>query len=245
MKLIIGLGNPGSKYRETRHNVGFEVIAELARRHSHDRPKAKFDAEVAEIAIANQKCLLVSPLTYMNLSGKTVSAAQNFYKGSVADDLLVICDDLNLDVGKIRLRARGSAGGQNGLKDIILRLGSSDFSRLKIGIGRPPPRWDAADYVLGKFTDDDRPVVDVAVTKAADAVECWVSDGATVAMNKFNAPPPKKKQKRDEKLDPTKNQDNPVAPTERIKEASTNQRSDGNSTPTTGSTDASSQNSDS
>lgn len=193
MKLIIGLGNPGSKYRETRHNVGFEVIAELGRRHSHHRPKAKFDAEVAEIAIANHKCLLVSPLTYMNLSGKSVSAAQNFYKGSVTDDLLVICDDLNLEVGKIRLRARGSAGGQNGLKDIILRLGTSEFSRLKLGVGRPPPRWDAADYVLGKFGDDDREIVDVAISKAADAVECWVNSGAAIAMNRFNAGQPKKK----------------------------------------------------
>lgn len=194
MKLIIGLGNPGSKYRETRHNVGFEVITELARRHSQYRPKAMFDAEVVEIVIDNHKCLLVSPLTYMNLSGKTVAAAQNFYKGSVTEDLVVVCDDLNLEVGKIRLRARGSAGGQNGLKDIIARLGSSDFSRLKIGIGRPPPRWDAADYVLGKFTDDDRQAIDMAVSKAADAVQCWVSHGAAVAMNKFNAPPVKKKQ---------------------------------------------------
>ena len=195
MKLIVGLGNPGSKYRGTRHNIGFDVIAELASRHLNERPKAKFDAEVAEVAIENCKCLLVSPLTYMNLSGKSVSAAQNFYKVSAAEDLLVICDDLNLDLGKIRIRARGSAGGQNGIKDIIHRLGTSDFPRLRVGIGRPPPRWDAADYVLGKFDDDDRPVMDVAIKKAADAVECWVGDGAQVAMNKFNAnqPPSKKK----------------------------------------------------
>ncbi len=202
MKLIVGLGNPGSKYRGTRHNIGFDVISELASRHLNDRPKAKFEAEVAEVGIENCKCLLVSPLTYMNLSGKSVLAAQNFYKVSAADDLLVICDDLNLDVGKIRIRARGSAGGQNGIKDIIHRLGTSDFSRLRVGIGRPPPRWDTADYVLGKFDEDDRPVMDVAIQKAADAVACWVGDGVQVAMNKFNAnQPPKKKKKPAVKLD--------------------------------------------
>ena len=195
MKLIVGLGNPGSKYRGTRHNIGFDVIAELANRHLNERPKAKFDAEVAEVAIKNCKCLLVSPLTYMNLSGKSVLAAQNFYKVSAADDLLVICDDLNLDTGKIRIRTRGSAGGQNGIKDIILRLGTSDFPRMRVGIGRPPPRWDTADYVLGKFDDDDQAVMEVAIKKAADAVECWVGDGVQVAMNKFNANQPPKKKK--------------------------------------------------
>ena len=195
MKLIIGLGNPGSKYRETRHNIGFDVIAELARRHLTDRPKAKFDAEVAEVAIANCKCLLISPLTYMNLSGKSVLAAQSFYK-TETDDLLVICDDLNLDVGRIRIRARGSAGGQNGIKDIIQRLGTSDFSRLRIGVGRPPPRWDAADYVLGKFGDDDRPVIDIAIRDAANAVETWVKSGVRTAMNQFNAAPANEKKKK-------------------------------------------------
>ena len=195
MKLIVGLGNPGFKYRGTRHNIGFDVIAELARRHSNELPKAKFDAEVAEVAIENCKCLLVSPLTFMNLSGKSVLAAQNFYKVSAAVDLLVICDDLNLDLGKIRIRARGSAGGQNGIKDIIHRLGTSDFPRLRVGIGRPPPRWDTAAYVLGKFDDDERSFIDVAIGKAADAVECWVGGGVEVTMNKFNAnqSPSKKK----------------------------------------------------
>ena len=195
MKLIVGLGNPGSKYRETRHNIGFDVIAELARRHLNDRPKAKFDAEVAEVAIANCKCLLISPLTYMNLSGKSVLAAQSFFK-TEADDLLVICDDLNLDVGRIRIRARGSAGGQNGIKDIIQRLGTSDFSRLRVGVGRPPPRWDAADYVLGKFSEDDRPVIDVAIKDAADAVETWIKSGVQTAMNQFNAGPANDKKKK-------------------------------------------------
>ena len=194
MKLIIGLGNPGSKYRETRHNIGFDVIAELARRHLTDRPKAKFDAEVGEVAIANCKCLLISPLTFMNLSGKSVVAAQSFYK-THADDLLVICDDLNLDVGRIRVRARGSAGGQNGIKDIIQRLGTSDFSRLRVGVGRPPPRWDAADYVLGKFGEDDRPVIDVAIKDAADAVEVWIKSGVQTTMNQFNAGPVSNKKK--------------------------------------------------
>ena len=210
MKLIVGLGNPGSKYRETRHNIGFEVIAELAQRHLNDRPKAKFDAEVADVTIANCKCLLISPLTYMNLSGKSVLAALDFYKVSAADDLLVICDDLNLDVGKIRLRARGSAGGQNGIKDIIHRLGGSDFPRLRVGIGRPPPRWDTADYVLGKFNDDEREVTDIAILKASDAVECWVKDGVSVAMNRFNADPAKSKKKEK----PPASQENKKTPTD-------------------------------
>jgi PTH1 family peptidyl-tRNA hydrolase len=192
MKLIVGLGNPGSQYRDTRHNVGFDVIAELAKRHLNQRPKAKFDAEVAEIMIASCKCLLISPLTYMNLSGKSVLAAQSFFK-TASQDLLIICDDLNLETGKIRFRARGSAGGQNGLKDIIRRLGSSDFSRLKVGIGRPPPRWEASDYVLGKFNDEDRQAIDIAVARSADAVECWAKNGVEVAMNQFNASQPKKK----------------------------------------------------
>jgi len=196
MKLIVGLGNPGSKYRETRHNIGFEVIAELARRHLNDRPKAKFDAEVADVAIDNCKCLLISPLTFMNLSGKSVLAAIDFYKVSVADDLLVICDDLNLDVGKIRIRARGSAGGQNGIKDIIHRLGTSDFSRLRVGVGRPPPKWDVSNYVLGKFGEEDRNVIDIAIAKASDAVECWVKQDVGIAMNRFNADPAKAKKKK-------------------------------------------------
>ena len=199
MKIIVGLGNPGSKYKDTRHNIGFDVIAELAKRHLTDRPKAQFDSEVAEIRIGAEKCLLISPLTYMNLSGKAVQAAVGFYKVSVQDDLMVICDDLNLAPGRIRVRARGSAGGQNGIKDIINRLGSPDFARLRVGIGKPPPRWDAADYVLGKFDSDERTLIDEAIATSANAVEAWVSEGVQHVMNRFNADPAKARKRAEAK----------------------------------------------
>ena len=200
MKVIVGLGNPGSKYKNTRHNVGFEVIAELATRHGVDRPKARFNSEVVEVRISNEPCLLVSPLTYMNLSGKAVQAAISFYKSSPQDDLLVICDDLNLNSGRVRIRAKGSAGGQNGIKDIIGKLSCSDFPRLRVGIGRPPPHWDAADYVLGKFDPAERELIDSVIVNAANATEVWVKEGVQTAMNRFNADPEKPPEKNKEQL---------------------------------------------
>lgn len=200
MKLVVGLGNPGKKYQGTRHNVGFDVLACLAGRCAIGRPKAKFNAEVAETTIKNQKTILLSPLTFMNLSGQSVRAAVDFYKLPLTE-VLVICDDINLEVARLRLRPTGSAGGQNGLKDIINRLGSQDFGRLRIGVGRPPPRWDAADFVLGKFSAEDAVEIERAVGRAADAVETWVENGIQSAMNQFNADPNKRKpekQKKDE-----------------------------------------------
>ncbi len=199
MKLIVGLGNPGSKYRNTRHNIGFDVIAALAKRHFTGRPKAQFESEVAEIRIGNEKCLLISPLTYMNLSGKSVQAAVSFYKVSLQDDLMIICDDLNLAPGRIRVRARGSAGGQNGIKDIINRLGSPDFARLRVGIGKPPPRWDTADYVLGKFSSGEQTLIDEAIVTSANAIEAWVNEGVQAVMNRFNADPAKAKNRAEAK----------------------------------------------
>jgi PTH1 family peptidyl-tRNA hydrolase len=192
MKLIVGLGNPGVKYEGTRHNVGFEVLANLARRYDVGRPKSKFKAEIAETRIGNQKTVLLSPLTYMNLSGQSVRAAVDFYKCE-AEDLLVICDDLNLDVARLRIRTSGSAGGQNGLKDIIQRLGHQDFCRLRLGVGKVPPGWDAADFVLGKFSPDDAADMAAGVARAADAVETWIKDGPMEAMNRFNGNPAKAK----------------------------------------------------
>lgn len=192
MKLVVGLGNPGTKYQGTRHNVGFDVLACLAKRCDIGRPKAKFNAEVAETILRNQKTILLSPLTFMNLSGQSVRAAVDFYKIPLTD-MLVICDDINLDVARLRLRPNGSAGGQNGLKDIIKRLGSQEFDRLRVGVGRPPPRWDAADYVLGKFSAEDAAQIDRAVERAANAVEVWVENGIQTAMNQFNADPNKPK----------------------------------------------------
>ena len=145
MKIVVGLGNPGREYDGTRHNVGFEVLALIAQRFDVGRPKAKFKAEVAEVSIKNQKTILLSPLTYMNLSGQSVRAALDFYKLPLSD-VLVICDDINLEVAKLRFRPSGSAGGQNGLKNIIQQLGSQDFGRLRVGVGKTPPNWNASDF---------------------------------------------------------------------------------------------------
>lgn len=198
MKIVVGLGNPGSKYKGTRHNVGFDVIDALVERHAFGaRAKSKFNANVNEVMIGTTKVVLMSPLTYMNLSGQSVRAAIDFFKLDL-EDLMVVCDDLNLDVGRIRIRAKGSAGGQNGIKDIINRLGTQDFPRLRLGIGRPPANWDVADYVLGKLDDVDQKLIGDSVKQAATACEYWVENGVQATMNRFNSNPsakPKKKQK--------------------------------------------------
>lgn len=197
MKIVVGLGNPGSKYKGTRHNVGFDVIEALVQKYAFGkRAKSKFNANMNEVMIGTIKVVLLSPLTYMNLSGQTVRAAIDFFKLDL-EDLLVICDDLNLDVGRIRVRAKGSAGGQNGIKDIIKRLGTQDFSRLRLGIGRPPANWDTSDYVLGQFDDVDQALIGDSVKQAANACECWVQNGIQATMNRFNAnPQPNQKRKK-------------------------------------------------
>jgi PTH1 family peptidyl-tRNA hydrolase len=217
MKLVVGLGNPGRKYNSTRHNVGFEVLAHLAQRYDVGRPKAKFNAEVAETTIKNQKTILLSPLTYMNLSGRSVRAAVDFYKLPLTE-LLVICDDINLGVTRLRFRPSGSAGGQNGLKDIINRLGHQDFGRLRVGVGRPPPDWEAADFVLGKFSSEDQAEIEPTIRRAADAVEVWIENGIQAAMNQFNADP---KQPNNKKEKPGKSkQDASPGPSEPAESAS-------------------------
>ena len=188
MKVVVGLGNPGPRYESTRHNVGFRVLAELARRWGADRSKLKFDAELADAQFAGEKVLLVAPQTYMNLSGRAVQPLLAFYSLGPAD-LLVVCDDMNLETGRLRLRSSGSAGGQKGLADIIQRLGTEQFSRLRIGIGRPPGQMDATDYVLGKIRADEREPIEHAIVTAGDAVEVWIEEGIATAMNRFNAPP--------------------------------------------------------
>ena len=185
MKLIVGLGNPGRKYVNTRHNIGWEALAELARRHAHESPKAKFQGEVVEAAINNQKTLLLCPHTYMNASGSSVLAARDFYKLEI-HDIIVVCDDFNLPLAKLRFRPKGSAGGQKGLQDIIRRLGDDAFARLRIGIGPPPGRWDVADYVLSQFTKDETPEMQIAVAQAADALAEWVEQGVEHCMNRYN-----------------------------------------------------------
>ena len=190
MKLVVGLGNPGDRYRGTRHNVGWEVLAELARRHAAGAsPESNFEAETVRVAVGDAPALLVSPLTYMNLSGRSVAAACRFHKLAPAD-ALVVCDDLNLPPGRLRMRGKGSHGGQNGLRDVIDKLGTEEFPRLRVGVGRPPGRMDAAAYVLARFGDDERTEMDLAVQDAADACERWLTGGLEAAMNLANAPPP-------------------------------------------------------
>lgn len=185
MKLVVGLGNPERKYEGTRHNIGFVVLATLAHRCGASRPKAGFQGEVVEAAIRGEKVLLLCPTTYMNRSGASVQAAVAFYKLPL-EEMLVVCDDLNLPLGRIRIRPEGSTGGQKGLADIVRRLGSQEFPRLRVGIGQPPERWDAADYVLSKFTKEEQEEVDLAVQRAADAVTAWVVEGIQASMNQYN-----------------------------------------------------------
>jgi len=185
MKLIVGLGNPGRRYEKTRHNVGFEVLNAVAERNAAECAKEKFSGRVASATIAGQPVLLVWPQTLMNRSGQSVAAAVGFYQLPLGD-LLVVGDDFNLPLGKLRFRGSGSAGGQKGLDDIIRRLGSEEFARLRVGIGPVPDAWDPADFVLGRFTPTERAVMDDQIVQAAEGVECWVAEGIDVGMNKFN-----------------------------------------------------------
>lgn len=185
MKLVVGLGNPGPKYEKTRHNVGFHVLSEVARKCGAGRPKTKFRGEFAEAFVGPQKTMLLCPHTYMNKSGSSVQLALSFYDLSEAD-LLVVCDDFNLPLAKLRFRAQGSAGGQKGLADIIRCQGTEQFARLRLGIGPPPANWDVADYVLSKFGKEETAEVELATRRAADAVFDWVRHGTEYCMNLYN-----------------------------------------------------------
>ena len=185
MKLVIGLGNPGKKYEGTRHNVGFDTLRTLAEKHSAESPRAKFESLTAEARINGQRLLLVWPQTYMNRSGTAARQAAAFYKTPL-EDLIVVCDDFNLPIGKLRIRASGSDGGQNGLKDVASQLGSSAYPRLRIGVGPVPASRDAADFVLGRFGAKEREEVDVSIHDAAAAIACWAAEGVDAAMNQFN-----------------------------------------------------------
>ena len=185
MKLIAGLGNPGSKYDDTRHNVGFRVVDALAERFGEKVRRKKFNALTEEVHAEDTKLLLMKPQDYMNRSGHAIATAAGFYKLGPAD-VLVVTDDMALNVGRLRIRAKGSAGGHNGLKDIIARFGSDDFARLRVGIG-DSGRMDAADYVLSRFSAEERAIVDNAVQTAVDAICCWLRDGVDIAMTRYNA----------------------------------------------------------
>lgn len=187
MKIIAGLGNPGRDYLSTRHNVGFEVVAKLAYDNNISLDRSKFKAVVGEGHIGGEKVLIMQPLTYMNLSGDAVSEAMSFYKLD-SSDLIVVCDDINLPLSYIRIRAKGTDGGQKGLRSIMYRLGYDDFTRVRVGVGEKPKDWDLKDYVLSKFTKDEMPDILSGITDAADAVAMIIKNRGDVkdAMNKYN-----------------------------------------------------------
>ena len=199
MHLIVGLGNPEARYQKTRHNAGFMVVDRLAARHAPGEPlRARFHAGVVEARIGSARCALIKPTTYMNRSGLSVVEALNFYKADPGTSLVVVTDDVALDPGSIRIRARGGAGGHNGLADIERALGRQDSPRVRVGIGASPPYMDQADYVLGRFAEEEWSAVDRALDRAADAVETIVAEGVEGAMNRFN----ERQQRRDRKEPP-------------------------------------------
>jgi PTH1 family peptidyl-tRNA hydrolase len=199
MKVVVGLGNPGSSYAGTRHNVGFEVIDALAAGPGGGKFQRRFDAEVAEGLEGWEKILYVKPLTFMNLSGRSVRQAIDFYQVSAAD-LLIICDDINLPLGQLRLRPNGAAGGHNGLKDIQRHVGTSEYARLKLGVGAPDrSREEVVDYVLARFKPGERKVVSDMILRASQAVGVWIKEGVEAAMNRFNAPEKQPKPKKPRK----------------------------------------------
>ena len=192
MKLIVGLGNPGAKYAGTRHNAGFSVIDELAERYNIKVDISKHKALIGKGIIKGEKVILAMPQTFMNLSGESVRAIMDFYKLTV-EDLIVVYDDIDLDVGKLRIREKGSAGGHNGMKNIILHSGSQEFVRVRVGVGKKPEQMDLADHVLGRFSTEDRKLVDEAIAKAAKAVDIIISQGTDAAMNEYNRKVPVQK----------------------------------------------------
>ena len=184
MKVVVGLGNPGGRYHGTRHNVGFAVVDGLASGPRGGRFQSRFQAQVAELSEDTGKILLVKPETFMNLSGRSVRQVLDFYQAP-ASDLLVVCDDINLPLGKLRVRARGTHGGHNGLRDIQNHLGTTEYSRLRIGVGAPGD--EAVDHVLGRFRPAERPVIEDAIVLAAQAVIVWARQGVETCMNQYNA----------------------------------------------------------
>ncbi len=186
MYIIVGLGNPGREYEGTRHNVGFLVLDKLAAKENISILEKKHKAIIGKGMAAGQKCVLAKPQTYMNLSGECVRQLIDFYKVDETAELIVISDDISLEVGQIRIRKKGSAGGHNGLKNIIAHLGHDSFIRVKMGVGEKPAGWDLVDYVLGRFSPKDREAMDEAAARAADAIRSIIAEGPDAAMNQFN-----------------------------------------------------------
>ena len=186
MYLVVGLGNPGRQYEATRHNMGFDTIDCLVEKYNVPQSGVKFNAMYGKTVMGGEKVILMKPLSFMNLSGGPVRDMANFFKIDPEKELIVIYDDIDLNPGQIRIRKQGSAGGHNGIKDIIRQLGTDKFLRIKIGVGSKPAGWDLADYVLGRFSTQDRKIVDEAIEKAAQAVDVMISQGPDAAMNEYN-----------------------------------------------------------
>ena len=185
MYIIAGLGNPDLKYDRTRHNIGFRMIDALAEKHGISISEKKHKGLIGKGMIGGEKVILVKPLTYMNLSGDCIREAADYYKVE-PEQIIVLFDDISLDVGKLRIRKKGSAGGHNGIKSIIASLGSDNFPRLKFGVGDKPKNMDLADYVLGHFGKEDEETVNGKLGTVCDAVECMIKEGPEGAMNKYN-----------------------------------------------------------
>ena len=185
MKIIVGLGNPGAKYAGTRHNVGFAVLDELAERHNIRIDTAKHKALIGKGIIDGEKVILAMPQTFMNLSGESVRELSDYYK-IPAENVIVIYDDISLDVGQLRIRKKGSAGGHNGIKNIIANLGTDVFPRIKIGVGEKPKKYDLADYVLGHFSKEDRELMEEGYDRADHAVGMILNGEIEAAMNQYN-----------------------------------------------------------
>ena len=186
MYIIAGLGNPGKEYVNTRHNVGFEVIDALADKYNINVLELKHKAMIGKGYIEGQKVILVKPLTFMNVSGESIRPIMDYYKADIETELIVISDDVSLPPGQLRVRKKGSAGGHNGLKNIIKHLGNENFQRVRMGVGEKPRNYDLADWVLGHFNQEEKKAVDESVDKAIKAIEIMVTDGADAAMNAFN-----------------------------------------------------------
>ena len=183
--LIVGLGNPGARYENTRHNVGFRVVERLARKHGLTFDKSEYHAQTASGTILGRRVLLAKPMTYMNASGEAVQPLISFYKIPF-DHVLIVADDIDLPLGTLRLRKAGSSGGQNGLKHILQRLGTQEIARARFGVGRPPGHKEAADHVLAPFKGDEAILAEEVADRAVQGVETWLSDGIEIAMTRYN-----------------------------------------------------------
>ena len=186
MYLIVGLGNPGRQYEATRHNMGFDVVDRLVEEYRIPQGGVKFNAMYGKGIIGGQQALFMKPLSYMNLSGGPVRDMANYFKIDPETEMIVIYDDIDLDPGQLRIRKQGSAGGHNGIKDLIQKLGTQKFIRIRVGVGAKPKDWDLADYVLGHIPGEERKLVDEAQERACKAVETILSEGVDAAMNEFN-----------------------------------------------------------